>query len=298
MFKGGSIAAFSVFGILLGLAPRAAAQSTPVNFEVASIRHIEFTDQVRDEVLSGTRRPRMLVTDTRVSITYMSLAEILRYAFRVQPWALSGPDWLDEMRFDIQATIPSGARTDQAPEMLQSLLAQRFGLVTRRVPREVSGQALIARETDARVREMTAAELAEMARQRETAKFDPRTIRTDSSTLTFTPMPDGQMIQAVVKGMSMTDLARELVVAVGRPVVDRTGLNGRYEFTLELPLAGLQQLTGAAGPAAGASDPGGMSSIFSSMVEAVQRLGLRLESARVPVDVLVIEKMSRTATPD
>ena len=295
MFRRGHLAAL----ILLGTASGAVAQrESPVSFEVASIRHIEYTDQVRDEVLSGSRRPRMVVTDGRVSITYMSLTEILRSAFRVEPWALSGPDWLDEMRFDIQATIPHGVKTDQAPEMLQSLLARRFGLVTRRESREVSGHALVTRGTGVKVREMTGDELSEMARQRETAKFEARTIRTERSTLTFTPLPDG-LIQADIKGLSMTDLARELTFAVGRPVVDRTGLTGRYEFTLELPVAGLPQLTGGAtsanhGPPTSASDPRGL----SSMVEAVQRLGFRLETARVPVDVLVVEKISRTATPD
>ena len=196
MFRRGHLAAF----ILLGTASGAVAQrESPVSFEVASIRHIEYTDQVRDEVLSGSRRPRMVVTDGRVSITYMSLTEILRSAFRVEPWALSGPDWLDEMRFDIQATIPHGVKTDQAPEMLQSLLARRFGLVTRRESREVSGHALVTRGTGVKVREMTGDELSEMARQRETAKFEARTIRTERSTLTFTPLPDG-LIQADIKG--------------------------------------------------------------------------------------------------
>ena len=292
MFRRGFVAAL----ILVGTASGAVAQTTaPVRFEVASIRHIEYTNQVRDEVLSGSRRPRMLVTDGRVSITYMSLTEILRNAFRVEPWALSGPDWLGEMRFDIQATIPDGVKTDQVPELLQSLLAQRFGLVTRRESREVAGHALVARGADVKVREMTADELSEMARQRQTAPFEARTIRTERSTLTFTPRPD-ELIQADIKGLSMTDLARELTLAVGRPVVDRTGLSGRYEFTLELPATGLPQLTGApaSGPGTGASDPGGL----SSMVEAVQRLGFRLESTRVPVEMLIIEKMSRTATPD
>jgi uncharacterized protein (TIGR03435 family) len=280
----------------VGIASGLAAQpSSRIGFEVVSIRHIEYTDAIRNEVLSGTRRPRMLVTDGRVSITYMSLAEILRNAFRLEPWAIAGPEWLNDVRVDIQATMPPGAKTEQVPEMLQALLAQRFALVVRRESREVSGQALVAKGKVG-VRELTPEQLAEIARQRETARFDARTIRTESSTFTFTPRPDGQ-IQADIRGMSMSELARELTVAVGTPVVDRTGLGGRYEFTLELPLTGLPQLTGgaSAGPAAGASDPRGM---FGSMVEAVQRLGLSLEPARIPIDVLVIDKVSRTATPD
>jgi uncharacterized protein (TIGR03435 family) len=78
----------------------------------------------------------MTVTDTHVIITYMSLAELLQRAFRLEPYQLSGPDWLSELRFDIQATIPTDGTRDQVPQMLQTLLAARFGLVTHREFRE------------------------------------------------------------------------------------------------------------------------------------------------------------------
>jgi uncharacterized protein (TIGR03435 family) len=279
------------------------AQSpSPPSFEVASIRQIEYTEQVRNDVLAGTRRPRTTVTDTRVSITYTSLVEIVRRAFRLldQPWRLAAPEWLNESRFDLQATIPSGG-SDQVPEMLQTLLAQRFGLVAHRESREVSGHALVVRNGPAKLREMTSQELAELARLRESGKFEAQTIRTETSALTFKPTPAGS-IQAEVKGMSMSELARELTAAVGRPVIDRTGLPGRYHFTLELPLPDFPPLTGrgagaaGSGPAAGALDTGAM--MMNGMVDAVQRLGLRLESDRIPVEVIVVDKMSRTPTPD
>jgi uncharacterized protein (TIGR03435 family) len=279
-------------------------QSAPrLGFEVASIRQVEYTEQVQNEVLAGTRRPRTTITDSRVSIGYTSLAEIVRRAFRTldQPWRLVAPEWLNDSRFDLQATIPAGAKPEEVPEMLQTLLAQRFAMVTRRESREVSGHALVVRGDSPKLREMTAQELEEIARQRETAKFEAQTIRTETSLLTFKTTPAGA-IQAEVKGMSMSELARELTAAVGRPVVDRTGLPGRYHFTLELPLADLAPLTGrgagaaGSGPSAGASDPRGM--MMNGMVDAVQRLGLRLESDRIPMDVIVVDKMSRTPTPD
>ena len=283
------------------------AQSpSPLSFEVASIRQIEYTEQVRDEVLAGTRRPRTTVTDSRVSITYTSLAEIVRRAFRLldQPWRLAAPEWLNDSRFDLQATIPAGARTDQIPEMLQALLAQRFAFVAHRESREVSGHALVVRGNGAKLREMTSQELEELARLRQSGKPEAQTIRTETSAFTFTPTAAGS-IRAEVKGMSMSELARDLTGAVGRPVVDRTGLTGRYHFTLEMPMPDSASLTGrgvgaaGSGPAAGASDPRGMvGMIMSGMVDAVQQLGLRLESDRIPVEVIVVDKMSRTPTPD
>src|SRR5688572_20409296 len=184
------------------------AQSpSPPSFEVASIRQIEYTEQVRNDVLAGTRRPRTTVTDTRVSITYTSLVEIVRRAFRLldQPWRVAAPEWLNESRFDLQATIPTGGSRDQVPEMLQTLLAQRFGLVAHRESREVSGHALVVRDGPAKLREMNSQELAELARLRESGKFEAQTIRTETSALTFKPTAAGS-IQAEVKGMSMSEL--------------------------------------------------------------------------------------------
>ena len=283
------------------------AASTP-GFEVASIRQIEYTDKVRDEVLAGKRPTRTTVTDSRVSITYTSLAEIVRRAFRLldQPWRLAAPEWLNDSRFDVQATIPVGAKTDQVPEMLQALLAQRFALVTRRESREVRGHALVVRGDTAKLREMTPQELEELERLRPSEKPKAQTIRTETSALTFRPTAGRSILQAEVKGMSMSELARELTGAVGAPVVDRTGLAGRYHFTLEMPMPDMASVVrgpggGAAGSgaAAGASDPaGGIRTMTSGMVDAVQRLGLRLESGRIPVEVVVVDKMSRTPTPD
>lgn len=291
--------------LLIGLASAVSLAQAPLapGFEVASIRQIEYTEQVRNEVLAGTRRPRTTITDTRVSITYTSLMEIVRRAFRVvdQPWRLDAPDWLNEVRVDLQATMPAAGRGDQVPEMLQALLAQRFGLVTRRESRTVSGRALVVNGATTKLREMTLQELEELARLRESGKFEAQTIRTETSALTFTSTPTGS-IQAEVKGMTMSELARELTGTVGQPVIDRTGLAGRYHFTLELSLPDLPPLGGrgagvaGSGPAAGALDPRAM--MMTGMVDAVHRIGLRLESDRIPTEVIVVDKMSRTPTPD
>lgn len=66
MFKRGCVATLILLGVTSG---SGAQNASPARFEVASIRHVEYIDRVRDEVLSGSRRPRMLVTGGRVSIT-------------------------------------------------------------------------------------------------------------------------------------------------------------------------------------------------------------------------------------
>ena len=120
---------------------------------------------------------------------------------------------------------------------------------------------------------------------------------------------DNGMIQLDVSRMTMTELVQLLTTFAGRPVIDKTALTGTYQVRLELPLAelaslvrlsglgvitgavGLGALPGGASPANNATDPGG-----SSMFQAVERLGLKLESKRSPVDVVVVDKMEKNPT--
>ena len=88
----------------------------------------------------------------------------------------------------------------------------------------------------------------------------------------------------------MASLAELLTVRMGVPVVDTTGMTGKYRVVLDIArtdMAGARQP--ARDPAAaGAADPG--NSVFSS----IQKLGLKLERQRVPVPMLVVERLERT----
>ena len=63
--------------------------------------------------------------------------------YKVELYQISGPDWITTSRFDVQATLPAGATKAQIPEMLQALLADRFGLTLHREPKEQSVYALL-----------------------------------------------------------------------------------------------------------------------------------------------------------
>jgi uncharacterized protein (TIGR03435 family) len=241
-------------GALLGTAALAAAQGAPTpSFEVAAINHVLLSDELRKEIVSGRRRTGITITDTRVSISYQSLAEIVRLAFRApEDYRLSAPQWLNELRFDIQATIPASASRDQVPEMLQTLLIQRFGLVTHRESRDLQAYALIVGEEGPKLRESspqgtTADATQATSGEVETAKRQPvtpgsltattkgkpmTTMKTETFTMTMQPGHDGAILTDF-SGISMPELAQNLGFFVGRPVVDQTGLTGRYDITLE-----------------------------------------------------------------
>src|SRR5580698_3764421 len=101
-------------------------------FEVASVKSA-----------SGQARPSVKVDAARVDIESLSLADLIRTAYRLKQYELVCPDWVETLKFDVQAKIPEGRSRDQMPEMLQSLLAARFKLVSHRASRELPVYALV-----------------------------------------------------------------------------------------------------------------------------------------------------------
>ncbi len=95
-------------------------------FEVASVKPAAPLD--RSQMLSGQMHVGMKIDAARVDIGGMSLADLIRVAYRVKPYQVSGPDWMAPERFDVLAKMPEGATREQVPEMLQALLAERFKL--------------------------------------------------------------------------------------------------------------------------------------------------------------------------
>lgn len=86
----------------------------------------------------------------RVDIESLALADIINLAFKTKPYQVSGPNWLGgpanamtAQRFDVHATLPAGATKDDVPEMLQSLLVERFKLAFHREQKEQSVFALV-----------------------------------------------------------------------------------------------------------------------------------------------------------
>jgi len=85
---------------------------------------------------------RVKIDDAQVTLGSASMKQLLVRAFRLKPYQLSAPGWWDSDHFDILARIPAGASKDQVPEMLQWLLADRFGLVANSESKDLAGIAL------------------------------------------------------------------------------------------------------------------------------------------------------------
>jgi uncharacterized protein (TIGR03435 family) len=178
------------------------------------------------------------------------------------------PAWMETATFDIVATVPPGATREQANLMLQNLLADRFQLKVHRSTRELPVYALVVARNGPKLK---------------ASVDDPNA-----------PRPRGTMWSGGRKRFefnrqTMAGFAGTLQNDVDRPVIDRTGLEGTYDIRLEFAEI-KSTLPIGAGPVA--PDPQAPE-LFTALTE---QLGLRLESRRGPVEVLVVDSALRQPT--
>src|ERR1700712_5003650 len=119
-----------VVAVLITLVPLVAQTPAPhPEFEVASIKPSAPPGQ-------GQVNVGVHIDGARLSCTYLSLKDYIRMAYRMKDHQIIGPDFLASDRFDIAATLPSAEARDKVPEMLQTLLADRFHLTFHRDSKE------------------------------------------------------------------------------------------------------------------------------------------------------------------
>ncbi|MBV8845515.1 MAG: TIGR03435 family protein [Bryobacterales bacterium] len=250
----------------------------------------------------------------RVNYMGVPLTMLLQNAFGLKRYQISGPPWLDTERFDIVAKVPDGATKEQSNIMLQNLLIERFGLTFHRESKEFPLYELTVAKNGSKLK--TAAEAPAGADQPvpgQTGKDGgPPPIGKDGLPQ-LPPGRPGAFMMMAPGGMRMVgnmrtvqEIADMLGNQLGTPVVDKTGLSGKYDFTLTFsrePGQGLPGLPpppppppgGDAGP--GKLGPGPDLSDAANLFTAVQeQLGLKLDKKKGPLDVLVIDHMEKTPT--
>ena len=92
---------------------------------------------------------------SRAQYTFMSLKELVAAAYNLKAFQITGPDWLNDMslRYDIVGKMPDGSTVDQAPQMLQALLAERFKLAVHRENKEHPVMALVVGKAGPKLQE-------------------------------------------------------------------------------------------------------------------------------------------------
>jgi len=259
-----------------------AAPGAPMKFEVASVKPNK----------SGEMGVRMgIQPGGRFIATNVTLRQLVREAYHLQNFQLTGgPSWFNVDHFDITAKadidIPDPFTGSSGPDplslLLRSLLQERFKLVVHIEPREMPIYALLFARSDKRFGPQLRKAAVDCAA--ETAKRGAGTPPLDRPSGRPTcgiSMGPGMLSAG---GASFAQLTNVLSPAVGRIIVDKTALAGAFDIDLRwTPDQPVQKRDDA--PAA-AVDPNG-SSIFTALQE---QLGLKLESQRGPVDVLVVDR--------
>jgi uncharacterized protein (TIGR03435 family) len=230
-------------------------------------------------------------TKTGISASGVSVQMLIRLAYSVRDFQLSGsPGWLNTNLYDIEVKVDDATAAELEKldttqrnlanrQMVQALLEDRFKLTLHHETQELSEYVL------------------------EVAKSGPKLQETkphDTYPTGFAG-PDGRGIDGMLMGapgrfagqaVNLGTLAYALSMQLGAPVVNKTGLTGRYDVTLKwTPDTSQSQVVGGAGAARqGPGDPPPPETSARSLFTAIEeQLGLKLESQKGPVDIIVID---------
>jgi uncharacterized protein (TIGR03435 family) len=230
-------------------------------FEVASIKPAP--SLIEQGARVGHRGGPATEDPLRYSCFYCDIGDLVSLAYDVSEYRMSSSKRLPAGRFHVDAVVPAGATRDQFRLMLQSLLAERFGLKVHRETRDLQAFQLL----------------------------------TISGSVSLKPHaegePDGPMSEVKnprpgvyyrIRGKTLSDFAKVLANQFRKPVVDATGLTGKYDFDLWW-------------------DPSEMDTAQSTpdtptLLSALRSVGLRVKSQKEPAEVLVVDDVRKSPTED
>jgi uncharacterized protein (TIGR03435 family) len=237
------------------------AQGPPTaTFDVASVK-ITGDDSLR---YNG---PRFQVAHGSLTTHGFALRACLVLAYQMSPSQIQGPDWLNDVRLDITAKAAGPASEQQVYLMLRNLLADRMGVKVHKEKKEMAVYVMTLAKGGAKFKEAVG-----------------------EGPMTATPEKDAMSI----KGISLFELAAEFSgKLLDRPVIDQTGLKGRYDIRLDMsPMR-------AANPGGGDRGSGNPMADRANQIGALidllnDQLGIKLVSGKQPVEVLVVDHAERT----
>jgi uncharacterized protein (TIGR03435 family) len=234
---------------LLTLILASAAFGAGPAFEVASIRPAE-PGRGGVQVLPGA-----------VTLRSQSLAAIVRWAYDINEIELSGPGWINETFFDVSAKAAAPAKEAELRVMMRTLLADRFHLESHRQSKELSALILTVGKTGHKLKE----------------------VQEEGS-----PSFQTGKLNLTGRGATVAQLTKFLSHELRQPVVDQTGLAGRYDYFLDINKYVTEEMRNQPGPPAEAP---------TIIAQALQsQLGLRVDAKKATIEILVVDKLEKTPT--
>jgi uncharacterized protein (TIGR03435 family) len=254
----------SVFLFVFAAASALAQDSAPPAFDVASIKaSSQFSPENRVTWLSKIDTSPGSLTMRNVNLTM-----IVAWAYDVQRPQVAGPAGMDSERYDIFAKTDRPAAEGEMRRMLQTLLAERFKTALHREHRQMEAMAMMVPKGGHKMKQ---SQIEGLTQNRQ----DP-------------------VRGSIIEGAALADLANDMSRELEMPVVDMTGLKGRFDFTFNVKKyveAVRSRLLAEARPV---SDSDARLMIMQDVMAG--ELGLRLESRTVSVDVVVIDHVEKSPT--
>jgi uncharacterized protein (TIGR03435 family) len=243
----------------LGSFPKSPAQSLKAaqpTFDVASVKQVDISklgDLVPINIAS--------VRGQEITFGNATLGDCIRFAYGIAADAqIVGPDWIRSKRFlyDIDAKGGHDTSSEQFQAMMQTLLTDRFNLVTHREQKVMSYYALVPAK-----RRPTIQEIKEIPEG-------------------FQGITHGGHIDSILPMPTLAYLLSRFETE--RPIIDKTAFSGVYRVKLDWALRQTEDAGDVTGP-----------SLFTALDE---QLGLKLEARRGPVEILVVESAEKIPTPN
>jgi uncharacterized protein (TIGR03435 family) len=288
---------------LLVYSSRIAFGQAEFSFEVASVKPAAPQGAGSFGMRGGPGSP----DPERIAYSNVAMRSVLMNAYDVQSDQISGPAWLDSARFDIDAKIAPGATREQFRIMLQGLLAERFHLALHREKKEFPVYELVVAKNGPKFKKSVVSQDAPPppAAPGGRGGVDPNSFpvppahqTAQRATNGIARMAGNQVTMAVLAQalkFPMTFLAGNGgMMGLNARVVDKTGLEGEYDVTLEYEWPGM-----VPSPAPGTADglPAGIAAPAPSIFTALQQqLGLKLEPTKELFEVLVVDHAEKTPT--
>lgn len=193
-----------------------------------------------------------------IGLANMTLKDLIAFAWDVRDFQISGgPGWIDSTYYDIVAKSQDVHGMMQLRPLVQPLLAERFQLALHKSTKELSYYALIIGKNEAKL---------------QTSKLHP-------SSATIPEMRGGSSGDLTARGIPLSMLAAQFADDLGRPVIDETGIAGNFDINLQWTPDNAEQKSDPSRP-----------SLFTAVQE---QLGLKLESKKGPVEILVVDRVER-----
>lgn len=267
-------------------------QTSPtIEFEVASIKPSVPPPGGRGMNV-GARGGPGTADPTQITYSNMTLKLLIMTAYDMKNYQVTAPDWTgDGQRFNIAAKIPEGASKEDLRPMLRNLLAVRFQMKAHLEKKEMQAFALVVAKGGVRMKlseEMPPGPNGVASPPAPgPPKFDKDGFPIVSGNGMILETQNGRS-RLAAKQATIAQICNFLGIQYARPVIDQTGLTGKYDYHLEFAP---ENAPPNAESVASSGDPA------PTLLMAIQdQLGLKLEAKKLPVDIVIVDHIEKTPT--